>query len=102
MKEFENINNVIVIITRLDTKIDKRRRSKKNCCDKDEKCKETGSGTQSSTKKFGCPFKIMSTSPKDAYVWKINVKKRFHSHNLPDRLEGHSFVGRLMTCHYAK
>ncbi|XP_050890982.1 uncharacterized protein LOC127096460 [Lathyrus oleraceus] len=75
----------------------KRERSNKLIfsCDKDEKYKDTDSGIQSAAKKCGCPFKIRSTPAKDGSGWKVDVKCGVHNHDLPDRLEGHSFVGRL-------
>jgi len=30
-----------------------------------------------------------------SHKWKVEVKCGFHSHELPDRLKGHAFVGRL-------
>lgn len=89
-------NIVTIIITRLDTETDKRGRSDKVIfgCDKGGKYKEGDSETQSATKKYGCPFKIRSTT-KYGFHWKIDVKYGLHNHGLPDRFEGHSFVCRL-------
>ncbi|XP_050889604.1 uncharacterized protein LOC127094882 [Lathyrus oleraceus] len=78
-----------------------RKRGKSNQtifdCDKGGKYNDTDSGTQSATKKYGYPFKIRSTSAKDGSGWKVHVKCGVHNHGLPDRLEGHSFLGRLAT-----
>ncbi|KAI5419423.1 hypothetical protein KIW84_043556 [Lathyrus oleraceus] len=97
IKEVGIDNKVTVIITRSDSEIGKRGRSNKLIfgCDKGGKHKNTDSGTQSASKKCGCPFKIMSTPAKDGPGWKIDVKCGLHNHGLPDRLEGHSFIGRL-------
>ncbi|XP_058746689.1 uncharacterized protein LOC131619629 [Vicia villosa] len=91
------MNKVTVIITRSDTKTDKRGRYGKLIFgyDRGEKYKEEDSGTQSASKKCGCPFKIRSTLSKDGFGWKIDVKCGLHNHGLPDRFEGHAFVGRL-------
>ncbi|CAK8563604.1 unnamed protein product [Lathyrus sativus] len=90
-------NKVTIIITRSDTKTGERERSDKVIfgCDRGEKYKEIDSETQSATKKCGCPFKIRSTSSRDGCGWKIDVKCELHNHDLPDRFEGHSFVGRF-------
>ncbi|KAI5414621.1 hypothetical protein KIW84_040197 [Lathyrus oleraceus] len=92
-------NKVTVIISRSDTETGKRGRSNKIIfgCDKGGKHKISDSGTQSASKKCGCPFKIRSTLAKDGSGWKIDVKCGLHNHGLPDRLEGHSFIGRLTT-----
>ncbi|KAI5439944.1 hypothetical protein KIW84_025343 [Lathyrus oleraceus] len=92
-------NKVTVIISRSDTETGKRGRSNKIIfgCDKGGKHKISDSGTQSASKKCGCPFKIRSTPAKDGSGWKIDVKCGLHNHGLPDRLEGHSFIGRLTT-----
>ncbi|KAI5439307.1 hypothetical protein KIW84_024907 [Lathyrus oleraceus] len=92
-------NKVTVIISRSDTETGKRGRSNKIIfgCDKGGKHKISDSGTQSASKKCGCPFKIRSTPTKDGSGWKIDVKYGLHNHGLPDRLEGHSFIGRLTT-----
>lgn len=76
-------NRVIVIIISSDTKTAKRGRSDKVIfdCDRGGKYKE-GSETQSATKKCG-------------FGWKIDIKCGLHNHGLPDRFEGHLFVGRL-------
>ncbi|XP_050920359.1 uncharacterized protein LOC127137994 [Lathyrus oleraceus] len=90
-------NRVTVIITLSDTKTSKRGRSDKVIfgCDRGGKYKEGNSEIQSATKKCGCPFKIRSTPSKDGSGWKIDVKYGLQNHGLPDRFEGHSFVGRL-------
>ncbi|KAI5415151.1 hypothetical protein KIW84_040562 [Lathyrus oleraceus] len=99
IKEVEIDNKVTVIISRSDTETRKRGRSNKLIfgCDKGGKHKSTDSGTQSASKKCGCPFKIRSTLAKDGSGWKIDIKCGLHNHGLPDRLEGHSFIGRLTT-----
>ncbi|KAI5410840.1 hypothetical protein KIW84_056108 [Lathyrus oleraceus] len=99
IKEVGIDNKVTVIISRSDTKTGKRGRSNKIIfgCDKGGKHKISDSGTQSASKKCGCPFKIRSTPAKDGSGWKIDVKCGLHNHGLPDRLEGHSFIGRLTT-----
>ncbi|KAI5390184.1 hypothetical protein KIW84_075487 [Lathyrus oleraceus] len=99
IKEVEIDNKVTVIISRSDTETGKRGRSNKIIfgCDKGGKHKISDSGTQSASKKCGCPFKIRSTPAKDGSGWKIDVKCGLHNHGLPDRLEGHSFIGRLTT-----
>ncbi|KAI5402613.1 hypothetical protein KIW84_050276 [Lathyrus oleraceus] len=99
IKEVVIDNKVTVIISRSDTETGKRGRSNKLIfgCYKCGKHKSTDSGTQSASKKCGCPFKIRSTPVKDGSGWKINVKYGLHNHGLPDRLEGHSFIGRLTT-----
>ncbi|XP_050898680.1 uncharacterized protein LOC127105535 [Lathyrus oleraceus] len=99
IKEVGIDNKVTVIISRSDTETGKRGRSNKLIfgCDKGGKYKSTDSGTQSASKKCGCPFKIRSTPAKDGSGWKIDVKCGLHNHGLPDRLEGHSFIGRLTT-----
>jgi alpha-glucosidase len=99
IKEVGIDNKVTVIISRSDTETGKRGRSNKLIfgCDKGGKHKSTDSGTQSASKKCGCPFKIRSTPAKDGSGWKIDVKCGLHNHGLPDRLEGHSFIGRLTT-----
>ncbi|KAI5400764.1 hypothetical protein KIW84_065573 [Lathyrus oleraceus] len=99
IKEVGIDNKVTVIISRSDTETGKRGRSNKLIfgCDKGGKHKSTDSGTQSASKKYGCPFKIRSTPAKDGFGWKIDVKCGLHNHGLPDRLEGHSFIGRLTT-----
>ncbi|XP_058752123.1 putative protein FAR1-RELATED SEQUENCE 10 [Vicia villosa] len=98
VKETGINNKVTVIITRSDTETGKRGRSNKIifACDKGGKYKDK-SETQSATKRCGCPFKIRSTPAKDGSGWKVDVKCGVHNHGLPDRLEGHSFVGRLTT-----
>ena len=60
-------NRVTVIITRSDTKTDKRERSDKVIfgCDRGGKYKEEDSETQSATMKCNCPFKDRSTPSKD-------------------------------------
>ncbi|XP_058741370.1 uncharacterized protein LOC131613742 [Vicia villosa] len=93
-------NKVTVIITRSDTKTDKRGRSDKLIfgCDKGGKYKKKiESETQSASKRCGCPFKIRSTPSKDCSGWKIDVKCGVHNYGLPDRFEGHAFVSRLNT-----
>ncbi|KAI5402696.1 hypothetical protein KIW84_050336 [Lathyrus oleraceus] len=99
IKEVRINNKVTVIISRSDTEMGKRGRSNKIIfgCDKGGKHKISDSGTQSASKKCGCPFKIRSTPAKDGSGWKIDVKCGLHNHGLPDRLEGHSFIGRLTT-----
>ncbi|KAI5419548.1 hypothetical protein KIW84_043637 [Lathyrus oleraceus] len=99
IKEVGIDNKVTVIISRSDTETGKRGRSNKLIfgCDKGGKHKSIDSGTQSASKKCGCPFKIRSTPAKDGSGWKIDVKCGLHNHGLPDRLEGHSFIGRLTT-----
>ena len=99
IKEVGIDNKVTVIISRSDTETGKRGRSNKLIfgCDKGGKHKISDSGTQSASKKCGCPFKIRSTPAKDGSGWKIDVKCGLHNHGLPDRLEGHSFIGRLTT-----
>ncbi|KAI5436541.1 hypothetical protein KIW84_022873 [Lathyrus oleraceus] len=99
IKEVVINNKVNVIISRSDTETGKRGRSNKLIfgCDKGGKQKSTDIGTQSASKKCGCPFKIKSTPAKDGSGWKIDVKCGLHNHGLPDRLEGHSFIGRLTT-----
>ncbi|KAI5427431.1 hypothetical protein KIW84_032738 [Lathyrus oleraceus] len=99
IKEVGIDNKVTVIISRSDTETRKRGRSNKLIfgCDKGGKHKSTDSGTQSASKKCGCPFKVRSTPAKDGSGWKIDVKYGLHNHGLPDRLEGHSFIGRLTT-----
>ncbi|KAI5392117.1 hypothetical protein KIW84_076780 [Lathyrus oleraceus] len=99
IKEVGIDNKVTVIISCSDTETGKRGRSNKLIfgCDKGGKHKSTDSGTQSASKKCGCPFKIRSTPAKDGSGWKIDVKYGLHNHGLPDRLEGHSFIGRLTT-----
>ncbi|KAI5430046.1 hypothetical protein KIW84_034574 [Lathyrus oleraceus] len=99
IKEVGIDNKVTVIISRSDTETGKRGRSNKIIfgCDKGGKHKISDSGTQSASKKCGCPFKIRSTPAKDGSGWKIDVKCGLHNHGLPDRLEGHSFIGRLTT-----
>ncbi|KAI5406653.1 hypothetical protein KIW84_053115 [Lathyrus oleraceus] len=99
IKEVVIDNKVTIIISRSDTETGKRGRSNKIIfgCDKGGKHKITNSGTQSASKKCGCPFKIRSTPAKDGSGWKIDVKCGLHNHGLPDRLEGHSFIGRLTT-----
>ncbi|KAI5391986.1 hypothetical protein KIW84_076689 [Lathyrus oleraceus] len=94
IKEVGIDNKVTVIISRSDTKTGKRGRSNKIIfgCDKGGKHKISDSGTQSASKKCGCPFKIRSTPAKDGSGWKIDVKCGLHNHGLPDRLEGHSFI----------
>ncbi|XP_058732665.1 protein FAR1-RELATED SEQUENCE 5-like [Vicia villosa] len=91
-------NKVTVIITRSDIETGKRGRSNKVIfgCNKKGKYKDK-SETQSATKRRGCPFKIRSTPIKDGSGWKVDVKCGVHNHGLLDRLEGHSFVGRLTT-----
>ncbi|XP_058752962.1 PKS-NRPS hybrid synthetase cheA-like isoform X1 [Vicia villosa] len=98
VKETGINNKVTVIIARSDTETGKRGRSNKVifACDKGGKYKDK-SETQSATKRCGCPFKIRSTPAKDGSGWKVDVKCGVHNHGLPDRLEGHSFVGRLTT-----
>jgi len=88
---------VTITITRSDKETRKRGRSNKLIlgCDKGGRYKRAESSTQSATKKCGCPFKIRSTPLKDGLGWKVEVKCGFHNHELPDRLEGHAFVGRL-------
>ncbi|KAI5404231.1 hypothetical protein KIW84_051400 [Lathyrus oleraceus] len=92
-------NTITIIINRSDNETVKRGRSNKLIfdCDKGGKHKSTDSGIQSASKKCGCPFKIRSTPAKDGSGWKIDVKYGLHNHGLPDRLEGHSFIGRLTT-----
>ncbi|KAI5392686.1 hypothetical protein KIW84_060021 [Lathyrus oleraceus] len=99
IKEVGIENKVTVIISHSDTETGKRGRSNKIIfgCDKGGKHKISDSGTQSASKKCGCPFKIRSTPAKDGSGWKIDVKCGLHNHGLPDRLEGHSFIGRLTT-----
>ncbi|KAI5396169.1 hypothetical protein KIW84_062388 [Lathyrus oleraceus] len=99
IKEVGIDNKVTVIISRSDTETGKRGRSNKIIfgCDKGGKHKISDSGTQTASKKCGCPFKIRSTPAKDGSGWKIDVKCGLHNHGLPDRLEGHSFIGRLTT-----
>ncbi|KAI5394252.1 hypothetical protein KIW84_061086 [Lathyrus oleraceus] len=99
IKEVGIDNKVTVIISRSDTETGKRGRSNKLIfgCDKSGKHKSTDSGTQSASKKCGCPFKTRPTPAKDGPGWKIDVKCGLHNHGLPDRLEGHSFIGRLTT-----
>lgn len=99
IKETRIKNKVTVIISRSDIKTGKRGRSNKIIfgCDKGGKYKKTDSKIQSALKKCGCPFKIKSTSAKDGSGWKVDVKCGIHNHGLPDRLEGHSIVGRLTT-----
>ncbi|KAI5389562.1 hypothetical protein KIW84_075013 [Lathyrus oleraceus] len=99
IKEVGIDNKVTVIISRSDTETGKRGRSNKIIfgCDKGGKHKISDSGTQSASKKCGCPFKIRLTPAKDGSGWKIDVKCGLHNHGLPDRLEGHSFIGRLTT-----
>ncbi|KAI5387086.1 hypothetical protein KIW84_073298 [Lathyrus oleraceus] len=99
IKEVGIDNKVTFIISRSDTETGKRGRSNKIIfdCDKGGKHKISDSGTQSASKKCGCPFKIRSTLGKDGSGWKIDVKCGLHNHGLPDRLEGHSFIGRLTT-----
>ncbi|XP_058726758.1 protein FAR1-RELATED SEQUENCE 5-like [Vicia villosa] len=67
VKETGINNKVTVIITRSDTETGKRGKVTK------------------------------STPAKDGSGWKVDVKCGVHNHGLPDRLEGHSFVGRLTT-----
>ena len=90
-------NKVTIIITCSDTKTGKRGRSDNIIFgyDRGGKYKEGDSETQSATKKCGCPFKIRSTSSKDGFGWKIDVKYGLHNHGLSSRFEDHSFVGRL-------
>ncbi|CAK8535304.1 unnamed protein product [Lathyrus sativus] len=97
IKEIKIQNKITAIITRSDVETCKRGRSNKLIfgCDKGEKHKDTYGGTQSATKKCGCPFKIRSTPAKDGSRWKVDVKCEVHNHGLSDRLEGLSFVGRL-------
>lgn len=97
IKETEIKNKVTVIITRSDIETGKRGRSNKIIfdCDKGGKYKKTDSETQSASKKCGCPFKLRSTPAKDGSGWKVDIKCGIHNHGLPDRLEGHSIVGRL-------
>ncbi|KAI5410962.1 hypothetical protein KIW84_056202 [Lathyrus oleraceus] len=92
-------SDAFITTERFDTETGKRGRSNKLIfgCDKGGKHKSTDSGTQSASKKCGCPFKIRSTPAKDGSGWKIDVKCGLHNHGLPDRLEGHSFIGRLTT-----
>ncbi|KAI5425905.1 hypothetical protein KIW84_031652 [Lathyrus oleraceus] len=99
IKDVRIDNKVTVIISRSDTETEKRGRSNKLIfdCDKGGKHKSTDSGTQSASKKCGCSFKIRSTPAKYGSGWKIDVKCELHNHGLPDRLEGHSFIGRLTT-----
>ncbi|KAI5427030.1 hypothetical protein KIW84_032451 [Lathyrus oleraceus] len=99
IKEVGIGNKVTVIIRRSDTEICNRERSNKLIfgCYKGGKHKNTDSGTQSASKKCGCPFKIRSTPAKDGSDWMIDVKCGLYNHDLPDRLEGHSFIGRLTT-----
>ncbi|KAI5430951.1 hypothetical protein KIW84_035191 [Lathyrus oleraceus] len=99
IKEVGINNKVTVVISRSDTETGKRGRSNKIIfgCDKGRKHKISDSGTQSASKKCGCPFKIRLTPAKDGSGWKIDVKCGLHNHGLPDRLEGHSFIGRLTT-----
>ena len=95
-KEVGLRNKITVIIKRSDTETGKRGRRNKIIfgCDRGGKYKDK-SGTQSATKRCGCPFKIRSTPSKDGLGWKVDVKCGVHNHGLPDRLEGHAFVGRL-------
>ncbi|KAI5404175.1 hypothetical protein KIW84_051352 [Lathyrus oleraceus] len=97
IKEVGIDNKVTVIISRSNTETGKRGRSNKIIfgCDKGGKHKISDSGTQSASKKCGCPFKIRPTPAKDGSGWKIDIKCGLHNHGLPDRLEGHSFIGRL-------
>lgn len=87
-------NKVIVNITCSDTETDKRGISNKLIFgyDKGGKYKDTDSGTQNVSKKYGCPFEIRSTPAKDGSDWKIDVKYEVHNHDLSDRLEGHLFL----------
>lgn len=57
----------MIIITRSDTETGKRGRNNKLIfgCDKSGKYKEVDSTTQSATKKYECPFKIILTLYKD-------------------------------------
>ena len=86
-----------VTITRSHTQTGMRGRSNKLIlgCDKGERYKRVESSTQSATKKCSCLFKIRSTPLKDGLGWKVEIKYGFHNHELPDRLKGHAFVGRL-------
>lgn len=79
---------MIVTITRSNTETSKRKRNHKVIfsCDKDGKYKEVDNATQSTTKKYGCSFKIKSTPSKDGSWWKIDVKYGPHDHNLLDIL----------------
>ncbi|CAK8536513.1 unnamed protein product [Lathyrus sativus] len=97
IKEIGIRNKVTVIITRSDIKTGKRGRSNKLIfgCDKGGKHRDIVSGTLSATKKCECPFRIRSIPAADGSGWKIDVKCGVHNHDLPDRLEGHAFVGRL-------
>lgn len=99
IKETGIKNKVTVIISRSDMKTGKRGRSDKIIfgCDKGGKYKKTDIEIQSASKKCGCPFKIRSTPAKDGSGWKVDVKCGIHNHGLPDRLKGHSIVGRLTT-----
>ncbi|KAI5435977.1 hypothetical protein KIW84_022415 [Lathyrus oleraceus] len=92
-------SDAFITTERFDTETGKRGRSNKLIfgCDKGGKHKSTDSGIQSASKKCGCPFKIRSTPAKDGSGWKTDVKCGLHNHGLPDRLEGHSFIGRLTT-----
>jgi len=96
-REIRIRNKVIVTITRSDTETGKRGRSNKLILgwDKGGRYKRVKSSTQSASKKCDCPFKNRSTLLKDGLGWKVEVKCGFHNHGLPNRLEGHTFVGRL-------
>lgn len=51
--------------------------------------------THSSTKKCGCPFMLRSKSLKDDLCWTDKVTCGVSNHELPDILNGHTFVGCL-------
>ncbi|KAI5384532.1 hypothetical protein KIW84_071508 [Lathyrus oleraceus] len=76
IKEVEIDNKVTIIISRSDTETGKRGRSNKLIfgCDKCGKHKSTDSGTQSASKKCGCPFKIRLTTDEKQHV--ANLTKR--------------------------
>ncbi|XP_058762940.1 uncharacterized protein LOC131636340 [Vicia villosa] len=95
-KNETTVDTTDAFTTSQNTETGKRGRSNKVIfgCDKGGKYKDK-SETQSATKRRGCPFKIRPTPAKDRSGWKVDVKRGVHNHGLPDKLEGHSFVGRL-------
>lgn len=65
-------------------------------CDRDGRHKPPKTSTQSASKKCRCPSNIRSTSLKDGLRWKVEIKCGVYNHGLPDRLESHAFIGRLI------
>lgn len=99
IKEIRIKNEVIVIITRSDTKIGKRDRNNKgilvminvgNTWIRKVEHKEP-------LKKCGCPFKIRLTSPKDGSEWKVSLMHLYYFVNYFTTNFESPFISTILT-----